>query len=140
MTSTVLPTRGQLERTLSQRVQAFYRTQLGHQPSRVQCHIADGKVIIVLEDSITKPEQLLLETGQEELAEKVHDDLDKAIHPQLCALIEEIVGVKVIDILSDATFDTGRTGTIVVLEEPPQLRESHSRRLKEENMAASDDE
>ncbi|MGG6264032.1 DUF2294 domain-containing protein [Leptolyngbya sp. AN03gr2] len=140
MTSTALPTRGQLERTLSQRVQAFYRTQLGHQPSRVQCHIADGKVIIVLEDSITKPEQLLLETGQEDLAEKVHNDLDKALHPQLQAMIEEIVGVKVIDILSDATFDTGRTGTIVVLEEAPQLRESQSRRSREENMAATDDE
>lgn len=140
MTSTALPTRGQLERTLSQRVQAFYRTQLGHQPSRVQCHIADGKVIIVLEDSITKPEKLLLETGQEELAEKVHNDLDKALHPLLTELIEEIVGVKVIDILSDATFDTGRTGTIVVLEEAPQLRESHSRRPKEENMLAPDDD
>lgn len=140
MTSTALPTRGQLERTLSQRVQAFYRTQLGHQPSRVQCHIADGKVIIVLEDSITKPEQLLLENGQEDLAEKVHNDLDKAIHPQLQGLIEEIVGVKVIDILSDATFDTGRTGTIVVLEEAPQLRESQSRRTREESTVATDDD
>lgn len=140
MTSTALPTRGQLERTLSQRVQAFYRTQLGHQPSRVQCHIADGKVIIVLEDSITKPEKLLLETGHEELAEKVHNDLDKALHPQLTELIEEIVGVKVIDILSDATFDTGRSGTIVVLEEAPQLRESQARRFREENTTATDDE
>ncbi len=138
MTSTALPTRGQLERTLSQRVQAFYRNQLGHQPSRVQCHIADGKVIIVLEDSITKPEKLLLETGQEELAEKVHNDLDKALHPQLSALIEEVVGVKVIDVLSDATFDTGRSGTIAVLEEAPQLREAQ-RRTREENAVADDE-
>ncbi|MBD1844379.1 DUF2294 domain-containing protein [Cyanobacteria bacterium FACHB-63] len=139
MTSTTLPTRGQLERTLSQRIQAFYRTQLGHQPSRVSCHIADGKVIIVLEDAITKPEKLLLETGQEELAEKVHNDLDKALHPQLTALIEEVVEVKVIDILSDATFDTGRSGTIVVLEKAPQLRESNSRRLRDDNTGVDDD-
>ncbi|MBW4528676.1 MAG: DUF2294 domain-containing protein [Phormidium tanganyikae FI6-MK23] len=139
MTSTALPTRGQLERTLSQRVQAFYRTQLGHQPSRVQCHIAEGKVIIVLEDSITKPEQLLLENGQEELAEKVHNDLDKALHPQLSALIEEVVGVKVIDVLSDATFDTGRSGTIAVLEESPHLRESQSRRTREDSIAGDDE-
>ncbi|MBW4441792.1 MAG: DUF2294 domain-containing protein [Plectolyngbya sp. WJT66-NPBG17] len=139
MTSTALPTRGQLERTLSQRVQAFYRTQLGHQPSRVQCHIAEGKVIIVLENSITKPEQLLLENGQEELAEKVHNDLDKALHPQLSALIEEVVGVKVIDVLSDATFDTGRSGTIAVLEESPHLRESQSRRTREDSIAGDDE-
>ena len=139
MTSTALPTRGQLERTLSQRVQAFYRIHLGHQPSRVQCHIADGKVIIVLEDAITKPERLLLESGQEELAEKVHSDLDKALHPQLSALIEEIVGVKVVDVLSDATFDTGRSGTIAVLEEAPQLREAQARRAKEDNAPADDE-
>ncbi|HTL88889.1 MAG TPA: DUF2294 domain-containing protein [Leptolyngbya sp.] len=137
--TTTLPTRGQLERTLSQQVQAFYRSHLGHQPSRVQCHIADGKVIIVLEDAITKPEQLLMESGQEELAEKVHNDLDKALHPQLSALIEEIVGVKVIDILSDATFDTGRSGTIVVLEEAPHLREAQARRIKEETAEVSGD-
>jgi uncharacterized protein YbcI len=139
MSSSTLPTRGQLERTLSQRVQAFYRTQLGHQPSRVQCYIADGKITIVLEDSITKPEQLLRENGQEQLAEKVRNDLDKALHPQLSAMIQEIVGIKVVDIFSDATFDTGRSGTIVVLEEAPQLRESQPKRSKEENTEASDE-
>lgn len=137
MTSSALPTRGQLERTLSQRVQAFYRAQLGHQPSRVQCYIADGKVIIVLEDSITKPEQVLMENGQEQLAEKVRNDLDKALHPQLVALVEEIVGVKVIDILSDATFDTGRSGTIAILQDVPQLREAQPRRPREETAAAN---
>jgi uncharacterized protein YbcI len=139
MTSSTLPTRGQLERTLSQRVQAFYRTQLGHQPSKVQCYIADGKVIIVLEDSITKPEQVLLENGQEQLAEKVRNDLDKALHPQLTSLVEEVIGIKVIDLLSDATFDTGRTGTIVVLEDAPQLREAQPKRTREENAAAGDE-
>ncbi|MBD1859746.1 MULTISPECIES: DUF2294 domain-containing protein [Leptolyngbya] len=139
MNSSALPTRGQLERTLSQRVQAFYRTQLGHQPSRVQCYIADGKITIVLEDSITKPEQLLMENGQEQLAEKVRNDLDKALHPQLSAMIQEIVGIKVVDIFSDATFDTGRSGTIVVLEEAPQLRESQPKRSREENTEASDE-
>ncbi|BAS57432.1 MULTISPECIES: DUF2294 domain-containing protein [Leptolyngbya] len=139
MNSSALPTRGQLERTLSQRVQAFYRTQLGHQPSRVQCYIADGKITIVLEDSITKPEQLLMENGQEQLAEKVRSDLDKALHPQLSTMIQEIVGIKVVDIFSDATFDTGRSGTIVVLEEAPQLRESQPKRSREENAGVSDE-
>jgi uncharacterized protein YbcI len=139
MTS-LIPTRGQLERTLSQRIQALYRTQLGQQPSRVQCQIFDGKVVIILEDSITKPEKVLVDNGQEELAEKVRDDLEKAMHPQLSELIREIVGIDVVDVLSDATFETGRTGTIAVLADAPQFRDSQSsRRTKGEN-AASDDE
>lgn len=116
------PTRGQVERTLSQRIQALYRNQLGHQPSKVSCQIFDTKIAIVLEDAITPPEQLLVNSGQEELAEQVHSDLNKAIQPQLKALIEEVVGVAVIDLLSDATLETGRSGTIAVLANVPQLR------------------
>ncbi len=116
------PTRGQIERTLSQRIQALYRTQLEHQPSRVVCQIFDGKIAIILEDSITQPEQILVNNGQEELAEQVRAKLDDVLEPQLKTLIEEVVGVPVIDLLSDAKLETGRTATIVILAEMPQLR------------------
>lgn len=115
-------TRGQLERTLSQQIQALYRTQLEHQPSKVTCQIFDEKIAIILEDSITQPEQLLFNTGQEELAEQVRSELDEAIEPQLKALIEQVVGVPVIDLLSDAKLETGRTATIAILAATPQVR------------------
>ena len=121
-------TRGHLERTLSQRIQALYRAQLGQQPSRVQCQIFDGKIVIILEDSITKTEQVLVASGQEELAEQVRDDLDKAFNPQLTELIQEVVGIEVIDILTDATLKTGRTGMIAVLADTPQFREPQGNR------------
>jgi uncharacterized protein YbcI len=116
------PTRGQLERTLSQRIQALYREQLGHQPSQITCQIFDEKIAIILENAITPPEQLLANSGQEELAEQVRADLEKALEPQLRAIIEEVVGVSVIDLLSDGKLDTGRTGTIVVLANAPKVR------------------
>lgn len=116
------PTRGQLERTLSQRIQALYRTELEHQPSRVTCQIFDEKIAIILEDAITQPEQLLVSSGQEQLAEQVRLELDEALQPQLKALIEEVVGVSVIDLLSDAKLETGRSATIVVLADKPQVR------------------
>lgn len=116
------PTRGQLERTLSQRIQALYRNQLEHQPSRVTCQLFDEKLAIILEDSITQPEQLLVNNGQAELAEKVRAELDDVLQPQLKELIEEIVGVSVVDILSNAKLETGRTATVVILANPPQVR------------------
>lgn len=116
------PTRGQLERLLSQRLQAFYRKHLGHQPSKVTCQLFDEKVAIVVEDSITQPEQLLASSGQVELAQQVHEDLEKAIQPQLQELIEDVLGVAVLDLLSDATLKTGRTGIIAVLEVTPEIR------------------
>ncbi|NJL22889.1 MAG: DUF2294 domain-containing protein [Leptolyngbyaceae cyanobacterium SM1_3_5] len=120
-------TRGQLERTLSQRIEALYRTQLGHRPTKVTCHLFDEKVVIVMEDAVTPPEQLLAKNGQEELAEQVRDDLDRVLQPQLCDLIGEVLDVTVTEILSDAKLDTGRTGMIAILESPPSMREATSK-------------
>ncbi|NES94908.1 MAG: DUF2294 domain-containing protein [Desertifilum sp. SIO1I2] len=120
------PTRGQLERQLSQQIQAWYRTQLGHQPSKVTCQLFDEALAILLEDSLTQPEQLLANNGQEELAEQVRSNLDDVIQPRLKILIEEIIKVGVVEILSDAKLTTGRTGMIAVLAETPKVRNPSS--------------
>lgn len=117
-----LPTIGQLERRLSQKVQAFYREHLGQQPSKVTCQIFGTKVAFVLEDSVTKPEQVLVDEGKEDLAEQVRQDLDQVLQPQLKDLIQEIVEVEVVDLLSDSALDTKRGGIIAILAEEPQTR------------------
>ncbi|MBW4692373.1 MAG: DUF2294 domain-containing protein [Lyngbya sp. HA4199-MV5] len=119
-----LPTKGQIERSLSQRIQALYRSQLGHRLSLVDCELLETKIAIVLEKSVTQPEQLLAEQGKHELVEQLRSELDDAIQPQLKALIEEVVGVEVIDLLSDATVATERTGIIAILAEAPNLRDT----------------
>ena len=116
------PTRGQVERTIAQRIQALYREILGHQPSKVTCQLCDHNVVLLLEGSITQPEQLLAEIGKHELAKQVRLDLDNAIQPQIKALIEEILNVAVVDLLIDATLQTGRTGIIAILTDAPDIR------------------
>ncbi|PSO59370.1 MAG: hypothetical protein BRC39_11360 [Cyanobacteria bacterium QH_7_48_89] len=120
------PTRGQLERTLSQRIQAFYRNQLGQQPSKVTCQLFDYGLAIILENSITLPEKRLAEHEKIQLAETVHSNLDKVIKPQLQALIEEILQVSVLDLFTDAGLETGRTGILAVLADVPQVRNPES--------------
>ncbi|HHP7232292.1 MAG TPA: DUF2294 domain-containing protein [Xenococcaceae cyanobacterium] len=119
-----LPTRGQLERQLSQETQAFYRRQLGHRSSKVTCQLFDQKLAVIIEDSVTNAEQILVEEGKTDLAEKVRSNLDDAIQPRLKQLIEEIIQVEVIDLLSDATLNTGRTGIIAILNGTPEVRNS----------------
>jgi len=116
-------TQGQTERTLSQRIQTLYRTHLGLQPSKVTCQLMDEKVAIVLENSVTRPEQILAE-ADETLAQQVRKDLDAAIRPQLQELIQEVLNVDVLDILSDTTLETGRMGIIIILAKNPTVRES----------------
>ncbi|WP_088890150.1 DUF2294 domain-containing protein [Leptolyngbya ohadii] len=122
-------TRGQLERTLSQRVQSLYRTFLGHQPSKVSCQLFDEKLTIVIENSVTQLEHLLVEEGNRHLAVQVREDLNQLIEPRIRELIESVVETEVLDLLSDATLETGRTGMIAILQEPPDTRPSSSRRI-----------
>jgi uncharacterized protein YbcI len=122
------PTRGQIERTLSQKIQAVYREHLGHCPSKVTCQLFDEKVAIVLENSITQPEQLLAEEGQTALVEQIQSDLKDAIRPKLKTAIEAVLHTEVLDLLSDADLESGRTGMIAVLAAAPELREASSNR------------
>ena len=125
--TTTLPTRGQLERSLAQQIQALYRNQLGHRLSAVDCELLETKIAIVLEQSVTQPEQLLAEQGKDELLKALHTELEQAIRPQLKEIIESVVGVDVIDLLSDVTLKTERTGIIVILAEAPQMRDPASK-------------
>lgn len=112
---------GQLERELSQRLQAFYRENLGKQPSRVTCQLFNSTIAIVLEDVVTSPEQLLEKHGQEDLATTVNTALGDAIRPHLIQLIESVLEVEVMDLLSDTTMATGRKGIIAILSTTPSV-------------------
>lgn len=134
----VYPTKGQLERTLSQRILAFYRQHLGHQPSKVACQIFDNKLVIIIEDSITTAEKVLVSEGQAELVKEVRSKLEAATNPLLRELIEEIVQVEVTDLLSDATLETRRTGIVAVLAVPPKVRSTDRVRAKAKRQPCQD--
>jgi len=122
---TLEPTRGKLERTLSQGIQALYRSQLGHSTSQALCNLLDNKLIIVVEDGLTQPEKLLAQNGQEDLALQVRTQLESLLELPLKELIQKVLGVGVTDLLRDATLETGRTGTIAILDSAPQVRDSN---------------
>ncbi len=132
------PTSGQLERNLSQRIQVLYSSYLESQPAEVTCQIFDNKIAIVLDNFMTRPVQLLAEQGKKELAQQVRFTLNKALEPQLKALIEEVVGVPVIDWLSDAKLESGHIGTIAILAATPELGEEASKTSVKSEMAIAD--
>ena len=111
------PTRGQLERSLSQQIQRLYREELGHSTGKVICQIRDEQLTIVIESSLTQPEQLLLQEFEPERVEQLRSDLDDVVRPKLISLVEEYLQRTVIDLMSDTTLETGRTGFVVVLSD-----------------------
>ncbi|MBD1874831.1 DUF2294 domain-containing protein [Nodosilinea sp. FACHB-131] len=120
--SALLPTAGQIQRNLTQQFQRLYREQLNHAIGKITCQLFDEKLLLVIEDSVTKPEQLLVETGDTALAEQVRADLVTALRPQIIEITEQALDRKVVDIMTDATLETGRTGIVIILSDPPEVR------------------
>lgn len=118
------PTRGQLERTLSQQLQKLYRQHLDHATGKISCQLADDKLTVVVEDALTQPEQLLLNENSSDLVEQVRSDLDDAIQPKLINLVETVLDRQVVDVMSETTLATGRTGMVIMLADKAQTQAS----------------
>lgn len=112
------PSADVLEQNLSQRIKVLYFTQLGHEPDKVECRLINQNLTIIVENPVTQPERVLLKSGKQEFAEQVRSTIHKAFQPQLKALIEEVVGTRVLDLLGDSKIQTGRTSILAVLDTP----------------------
>ncbi len=62
-------TQEQLEQNLSDCIQDVYLKTFGHQPQQISYKLIDKNLIVIIEDSITQPEQVLISSGKEELAQ-----------------------------------------------------------------------
>lgn len=113
----------QLEQEIVKSIQDLFENLLGHQPQQVSCQLVDKTLTVLLEDSITQPEQILVNSGKNDLVKQVRSNILVAIESPLRANIEEIVGIPVIDLFSDSTLDTRRTSVVAILAAAPNLVE-----------------
>lgn len=110
--------RKQLERSLCNQLQELYLERLAHSTGQVSCQLLNGNLTIVIEDSLTQPEQLLLEVRERPgVVAQVRSSLNDIIRPEVIELIEKTLNRKVVDFLSDTTLETSRTAAIVVLSD-----------------------
>lgn len=120
------PTRGQIERTIGQKLQALYRERTGQRPEKVTCQFFDEKLAIVLEQISTPAECFLIEVGQQEIAQLFRTELENQMKAETIALIEEAAAAAVVDVLSSTNLQTGVSALIAILKEPPSVRDPES--------------
>ncbi len=120
----VLPTRGQLERQLSQTIQSLYREKFGHLPSKVVCHLFSDKLAIVVEDAITVIEKLLIENSRLDLARNMRSAVNRDFSLQVKQTINEVLQVEIIDLISESCLDSNYLGMIAILNNAPEVRVS----------------
>lgn len=120
------PTRGQIERTLSQRLQALYRERTGHRPGKVTCQFFDEKLAIILEQIATPIERFLIEKEQLDFAQKLRLELESVMQSEVIRLIEEIAETSVVSLLSDTDLACDCSGFIAILKDSPPVRDPAS--------------
>lgn len=120
----VLPTRGQLERQLSQAILLSYRSQFGHLPSKVVCHLFSDKLAIIVEDIMTAVEKLLLENSYLDLAKETRLGIDRVFSLQVKQEIERILQIESVGLIGDSCLDNNCLGMIAILTNAPAVRSS----------------
>ena len=121
-TASRLPSVGELERGLSQDIQASYRNLIGSQPQKVLCHLFGNCIGIVIEQSLTAIEKLLAEQEDKSLANQVRRKVDDAFRQEIFTLVKQRLGVEASSVLLETSLESGTTGSIVVLVSLPQVR------------------
>ncbi|NJS16741.1 MAG: DUF2294 family protein, partial [Nostocaceae cyanobacterium CSU_2_110] len=92
----------------------FVYNQLGHQPKDVYCRFLDDKLTIIIEDAVTKPEQLLMAAGHQDVVKKARGRIEEILQPQLQKIIEEVTNSQVKDILFATHLDTNYVSIIAL--------------------------
>ncbi len=117
------PTRGQIERQLTQSIQGFFRDRTGQRPTRAVCQLYDSGLTLVLENTVSPIERTLLAAHQAEFANQIRAKLQEVLKPALKDIIEEAVGTTVISVLIDSDLQSGLASITAVLTSLPAVRD-----------------
>ncbi|BAU64679.1 hypothetical protein STA3757_20520 [Stanieria sp. NIES-3757] len=105
-----------LKDVLSAKIGNIYKNQLRQQLDSVSFYLFERTLILIIEGTVTAPEKMLNNNEKLCLAKKVRKVIDSIIKPQIQAIIEEVMKVKVIDFLCDTTIEFDFTSAIVIFE------------------------
>jgi len=121
MTKSFFQTQEQFEQQLLESIQDIYLKTLGHQPQQISCKLVDKNLTVIIEDSLTQPEQLLIDNGKQELAQQVRTNIHLAFEPYLKSTIEDVTAIPLTDIISKSSLATGRTSIVAIFSQAPEL-------------------
>lgn len=104
---------------LSNAIVGLLREYTGRGPTKARTTIRDNVVVIMLEQTLTKGEQVLVAKGRGENVITLRHEYQEAMRDEGSAKVAEITGQKVIAMMSANHLDPDLAVEIFVLEAPP---------------------
>jgi len=126
-----MKTQGEIESAISEGMSRFEQEYMGRGPKDVRAHLIDDLVVVRLKGVLTAAEQHLVKTLAAEkgrdLLKQVRTHLIETARPTMEAMVEGIVGVKVVSMHHDISTLTGEEVVLFTLATTPPFRETKKR-------------
>ena len=123
-----MKTSGEIEAGVCQGMSRFEQEYMGRGPKDIRAHLIDDLLVVRLQGVLTAAEQHLVKTlpGEKgrDLLKQVRTHLIETARPTMEAMVQGIVGVKVVSLHHDISTRTGEEIVLFTLAESLLFRET----------------
>ncbi len=116
------PPGGSIYLTISNAIVSLMREYTGRGPTKARTTIRDNLVVVLLEQTLTKGERVLVQKGRQENVLALRREYQEAIREEASDKIAQITGRNVLAMMSTNHLDPDLAVELFVLDGP---RESH---------------
>jgi len=111
------PPQGEQLAEISNMVVSIYANYLGRGPTKARSYATDGVVTCLLEDTLTRAEQSLIDSGREPAVLEVRNSLQETMREELVKAMERLTERRVRAMISGTQLDPDVTTLVFVLRE-----------------------
>jgi uncharacterized protein YbcI len=111
---------GPLYLAISTAIVGLLREYTGRGPTKARTTIRDNIVLVMLEQTLTKGEQVLVNKGRNEQVLALRHEYQEAMREESSAKVAELTGQKVIAMMSANHINPDLGAEIYVLDGPPK--------------------
>jgi uncharacterized protein YbcI len=108
---------GELLAAISNMVVAIYADYLGRGPTKARTYATDGVVTCLLEDTLTRAEHSLIDSGRESAVLEVRSSLQETMRSELMKAMEKLTEYRVRAMISGTQLDPDITSEVFILDE-----------------------
>jgi uncharacterized protein YbcI len=112
---------GQLGAAISNATVRAIAHYTGRGPTKARTTVAENSIFVVLEDTLTKGEQTLVNDGEHEAVLTLKKKWQNAMRADLAGTIETLTGRTVIGLMSDNQIDPDLGVEVFILREQPEV-------------------
>ncbi|TVS20060.1 MAG: DUF2294 domain-containing protein [Planctomycetaceae bacterium] len=126
-----MKTQGEIESLICEGISRFEQDYMGRGPKDIRAHLLGDLIVVRLKGVLTAAEQHLVKSLSAEkgrdLLKQVRTHLIETARPVMEAMVQEVIGIKVLSLHHDISTSTGEEVILFTLVAPPEFRDPKKR-------------